>query len=875
VKKLLKILAITFAFWLAVFNPVNISLVYAQTDTPTDTPAATDSPTSTPADTSQPSSTPSPTDTPSSSPTSTPIASPTDTPAVTPTPSPSVSPSPTDTPIVSPSPTDDPSLTASPTDTPTGTPIATDSGTIDPNATASASPTDSPADSSSSDSSGDPVSQSGTTNSTTGSSSDTGNNSQASSGGSATTATGDAASTANSVTVTNLSQVNSNLIVAIQNILNSSSPDVNLYQALEEAIANNPNFVPGDTSLTVDQTANSTTDTTSTANTGSNSQTTTGTNASDSADMTTGEALSLANAINATNLNLIGSNTVLTIINILTDWNGNIILPSGSQLSTDSSATGNVNLNASQSANVTTNTASTADTGSNTQTGGSSETITTGNSASAANSGTLVNVIEIGNGLGYLIINDSGNWSGSLINWSAPGSVQTLGGGSYNLLTEYDGAGGSGGTGTTNITSNQTADVNTNVSSSASTGSNSQTGGTTSLTTGSATSLANNFTLANFTGIGGGIFLGIINIIGNWTGNIITAYPELQVGVTDNQSTVNPGGEENYLVTITNAGRATAHGVGLNFTFPSEVAPVGPETTSWNLGNLNPGQSQTFTLTGNVDGSAPDGTELIASATGSTGDAQDSTSGDTGTDTTDVVAAISDPSSDPPPDTRTPDLNVDIWNSVGAFIYPGDTIWTTITIHNNSPFPADNVSVAGSVTDSNQNVIAPLSWNLGTLKAEDTAKISFNVTIAKGSPGGTYNITAQATGQSDSGDSSTSNLADSSFVVNAGTNSSAELIAPPVAGTTGGISGGMPPAVLGASTASTQKAPAGTNNYLAIFPALGLAYLLIVSARKRLYGEPVISPAFAEFFKKRKVAIAGSLFAIIGALLIFIRRGSS
>lgn len=802
------------------FNPVNISLVYAQEETPTDSPAPTDTPTCMPTDTPSPTPTPTPdqsiitgnSTSSGDSQTASNVADISTTPSPTPEDSPTPDPEATDS--------------ASPTDTPTDTPTPTDIS----------------------------VDQSGVTSTDTTSSADSGNNSQAGSGSSAMT-TGDAGATASSITITNLAEVNSNLITAVQNVLTSDTPNIDLYQALMSAIANNPNFVPANADITVDQKAITDTNTASTSNTGDNTQT------AKTAAMTTGDAVSLANAINAVNLNLVGSNTVLTIINILADWNGNIILPNGSQFSIASLLMGGVNVNTNQTGIVMSSTSSSANSGDNNQAGGSNM-MSTGNAISSANSTTLTNVIQIGDGQGYLIINNLGGWTGDLVNWNAPGSVQSLDTGSYNLVANYGDPGNSVGGGT-NITSNQVALVNTNVSSGANSGGNFQIGKVTNLITGNAFSLANNFTLANFTSVGGGLFFGIINIVGKWTGSAITAYPELNVSVTDDQDTVNPGGAESYFVTITNAGHAIAHGVSLNFAFPGEVIADGTQNTSWNLGDFAPGFAQTFKLTGHVSDSVEDGTNLLASATGSTPDTQDLTSGNTGTDTTDVVLPP-----DAAPDTRTPDLHVETWTNVGAFVYPGDTVLASVTVRNPNPFIARNVEVKGRVSDGSMTTIVPLDWKLGDLKPNGKAKISFNITLKKDAPGGVYHLFAQASGQSESGDTSISNLSDSPFRVYAGVNTTESFI-PPVSGTTSQGTGGGGE-ILGLNT---QKSPFNINGLIPYtLPMLVMAYMLIFASRRKLNGEPVVSPGFIDFIRKRGAVFAGGFSILIIAIGIFIRK---
>jgi hypothetical protein len=278
------------------------------------------------------------------------------------------------------------------------------------------------------------------------------------------------------------------------------------------------------------------------------------------------------------------------------------------------------------------------------------------------------------------------------------------------------------------------------------------------------------------------------------------------------------------------------------------------------LGDFAPGFAQTFKLTGHVSGSAEDGTNLLASATGSTSDTQDLTSGNTGTDTTSVVI--------PAPDTRTPDLHVDTWTNVGAFVYPGDTVLASVTVRNPNPFIARNVEVKGRISDGSLTTIVPLDWKLGDLKPNGKAKISFNITLKKDAPGGLYHLFAQASGQSESGDTTISNLSDSPFRVYAGV-SPTESFTPPVSGTTSqGLGGGGE--ILGLNT---QKSPFNIDSILPYaLPMLVMAYFLIVASRRKLNGEPVISPTFAEFFRRRRAVLAGGLSILIIAIGIFIRK---
>lgn len=620
------------------------------------------------------------------------------------------------------SPEPSPEITSSPSPDPEATPLVTlesvvsPSPTPDPEATASATlesivspiPTPTPNPNTIS------IDQSGSASIDSSASSNSGENTQTASG-SADMVTGDAMSVASNINVTNLAEIDSNIVTTIQTIYSDESGDIDVYQLLIDAIAANPNSVPEGADITVNQCADVLANTQALSSSGENLQD------ADTADMQTGDATSVSSAINAVNLNLIGSNVVLFIINILGDYSGNIILPNGQTFSLAELGIGNVNVVSNQSADVSANTQAISGTGENTQIGEDTNMIT-GDATSTSNSDSFVNLVQIGGGWGYLVINNSGNWTGNLINWTAPGSVEVLPQGTTNLTSNWQGTEGVD-SGTTNIISNQMASLSTNVSANSNTGRNSQNGQNSTLTTGNAFSLANNFTLANITGIGAGLFFGIINIFSNWTGNLVSG----------------PYIEEEVVETPTN-----------------------------------------------------------------------------------VTA-----SSDPPADTRSPELKITVNNNVGEFIYPGDTVLANITVVNQSAFTAHNVEVKGQLTNDHPMPAIPMNWKIGDLRPNGRAKISFSITLTSDLPGGQYKISAIAEGSGDSGNISSSD-GESTFWVKA-KGVLTQIVAPEVMAESDMDIGGE---VLGIST---SKSPLDIYKYLIyILPILAAAYLFILFARKKL-----------------------------------------
>jgi hypothetical protein len=743
-----KKLATVVLIWHVVFTVFFPFTVYAEDgdSTPTPTPVI------------ESSESPSPTSAPDPTPTVTPSDDPTPAPTE-PAPTASADPSPTPTETQTP---ETESLTLPVPEATDPAPLATSESTEPPQLALTADDTtqSEPGQTTS-------TQQTASTESSTTSESDSGGNTQQGSG-TATMTTGDVVAVADSVTVANLSEVNSNLITVVETILTADGEDINLYQALMNAISQNPNFVPGNSDIFVDQNAQVVAQTSALANSGDNSQ------AASESTMTTGEAVALANSITAANLNLVGSNVILAIINILVDYDGNIILPNYEQISLANGELGpDINVSVNQNSINSSETTAISVSGENNQTLSASAELTTGNSISISNSETLSNIVQIGGGMGLLFLNNLGGWTGQLVNWNLPGESLTFDPGSYSLSRFFLG-GNFSGNGRTNIFANQTADVSTSTNASSVSGGNNQEGGVGIMTTGSSTAVSNSLTLSNITSVGGNLLIGIINIVGKWGGNIVTPYPNLELSVTDNKDIVKPGETNEYILTVKNTGDAIAHDVNLRFSWPEKVIPIDLADSEWGMGDLNPGVIQTFRFRGQIAGDLGNGTVLLARALATTSDTQETAEGSSAEDQTKV-----DIPNDASPDTRTPDLRVSVWNNTGEFVLPGDTVLVKITLENKSPFVARNVNVKSQITNEHPIEFPAMDYALGDIRANGKVTISFSLTLNKETLPALYHITSQASGQSDSGDMGYSNSSVSNFLVK-GLNGSLPQIVPPV-----------------------------------------------------------------------------------------------
>ncbi len=578
-KKQISILLTVLLLFLYIVYPVS---TIAQVVTPTDTPT----PTATTID-----------NTAGTTNTAT-ITSDTGNNAINPTPTPTDTPTPSvDTPT--PTPTIDPSLSPFPTPDLSQTSIATDSAT--------------------SDGSLNPPIQGVNTNNTNPSPSNTTN---------PTINTGNATSITNLINDVNSTNVNAQVINQTINLFVDQNGNLNVsdpFNIASAAIQSHPNDPIINVSVTnVNNFAYLSNNIVSGANTGENSI-----NGS-SAIINTGNAYSIVNLINKVNFTVMNSNLHLVTINIFGNLNGNIILPNlPPNTSTNCSGCG-VNTVVNNSTQVTNNIQNTSNTGTNSITGGASSSIVTGNSTSSTNNINLINTNIFGTNAEMLFLNNFGVWTGSFIGWDS--FAPQLGGTNLSLINLTPSATNSATTCsscTGNININNNANVTNNITSSANTGTNSINGKNASITTGNAFSAISLFNLINTNFINSSGFFGLINIFGNWTGNIgganefaaLNAPPPAQDQTTQQESVSNnsnsntnnkedggkleltnrnnvgafvyPGDTVTFFIKVRNTGTGKVYGTKIDLYLYKNGQENGG--TTFNIGDIDAGKSKTLT----------------------------------------------------------------------------------------------------------------------------------------------------------------------------------------------------------------------------------------------------------------------------------------
>lgn len=364
-----------------------------------------------------------------------------------------------------------------------------------------------------------------------------------------------------------------------------------------------------------------------------------------------GNASASLNLFNLVNTNLVGEDWFFGLINLFGDLNGDIILPyelqylgeegvgSNGQVSALNQNTGDgstnqalasettlVDIDNTNNACLTNNILVSANSGNNEIIGNGD--IETGDAVASANLANIVNTNIFGSRWLLLIINNFGNWSGNLVGWW--GNLFSVGGTTFAWIRLPDAQGNlangvagenlntgensenaalASGTNSLLVDNNNTADIQNQINVTADTGNNQIEGEDGTITTGNAQASSNVLNMVNTNIIGNQWFFGVINIFGNFLGDIIFPRPDLAIGKSANKSSVTQGEEIIYTIAYQNIGRLWA-----NETMITDYLPAGESFVAcsdggvydggrviWNLGKILAGQGGSLTVSVRVN----------------------------------------------------------------------------------------------------------------------------------------------------------------------------------------------------------------------------------------------------------------------------------
>ncbi len=485
----------------------------------------------------------------------------------------------------------------------------------------------------------------------------------------------------------------------------------------------------------------------------------------------TGNANVVANLFNILNSNVIGSNWFQFIINIFDDWAGDLILP-GKETIQDfveqesSTCGGNC-----ESTNVVSSNEGAIENDVYVFTNTGQNTINRTFDAGTINSGhanVRSNVLNVANSniadrnWFFMAVNNFGSWEGNVCSLP-PGLTinEDFEGIKVYNLTPDDLNGDSSNGSALNIVHDNSGYIKNSIAINISTGGNSisTSGGSTVINTGDANVLTNLINILNSNVSSSNWLLGMVNIFGNWQGDVAFGRPDLWLGesAATSSNPAEPGGTVTYTLTYTNNGDADATGVTIIDDFDERYLSVtdtgggtvidNPGEIEWDIGTVPVGGSGTVSYSATIDPEVPYGTSyLVNQAT--IDSAETDWNDEDNTDTLSLEVYREHPLSTPIGlgYLFLPDIRIKKTSNVEDFVLAGSNVDYRITLINRGKGSAYDVVVYDNLFNESGELINSSSWYLGEVFPYEEINIDYTVAIGSEVPAGFYTNTAWLTG---------------------------------------------------------------------------------------------------------------------------------
>ncbi|MBS3903136.1 MAG: DUF11 domain-containing protein [Anaplasmataceae bacterium] len=566
--------------------------------------------------------------------------------------------------------------------------------------------------------------------------------------------TGDAGGLANLLNVVNTNIIDAQTFFAFLNYLNGHSGDIVIPWDENGLVGCENGCFEGDINIENNNEANIQNDVTVIASTGGNNILNNGGTSS----IVTGNAYAAANIANLINSNIINANYLLVAINSFNHLNGSLILPPASFFNQETGGvtTQQLAIENNNGASVNNNVTTDASTGENEISGDGSGVILTGNSAAISNVTNMVNTNHVNADKMFILVRVTGDWAGNV--FSAPPGLSWMQTPEGILLysegalgeNENDCCGGS-----LSVTNNNGASVNNNVEVYALTGDNKieSEEGESVIATGDAAAVANVFNMVNSNVVGRNWLFAMVNVFGNWNGNLSFGQPDLWVGARAEvvSDPVGAGDLVTYIIDVVNMGNTAATNIKLRSTpqRPDLFSYFGMNrgggikeggVVEWNLQNLAPGASTQFTYQAKVGDGLPNGTTLATNQISVQGYEPESNNGNNQESISlalygnPVFVGRSGGSGNGIPRITLTKTN----NSTSSTIAPGATVTYKLEVRNEGNASTFDTILTDVLRDPYGRAISTNSWDLGIVRPGERIYIDYDVQFSNRAGTGHY-----------------------------------------------------------------------------------------------------------------------------------------
>lgn len=558
---------------------------------------------------------------------------------------------------------------------------------------------------------------------------------------------GDINTSVQATNLVNTNLVNTNWLIFYLSTIGDNKNILNLQEYFGRENIKNQN---GDSKIQNTNNATTTNTISIDANTGQNKID------SENGEIATGNVSAGVNILNLINTNVIDSNFMVLFSNTLGNMNGDIILPGAAYFKSlfekgkISQGQSDLTVTNSNETHVTNNISLKLNSGENTSVGG---TIKTGDQKSSVEIVNELNQNYINTDSLAFLFNVGGNWSGNIFGLPQGFDIIKKGSG-FEIAYIGEGSGNNLGYDDVDIENNNNAHLVNNIEMDLDTGKNTANG---NIHTGNIDAAVNVVNIVNTNIIGKNWILALINVLGDWNGNVSFGAADLWIGArAEVQGSEADAGEEViYHFTVANFGDADATEVKIKNTFSDALIELDDSPDGQFIlpaGTIKAGESKEFNLTAKVKSDIPNGrtditnhiyistrvpelnlennSELIT-ITGFKGSpAQGGGQNQFPTQAEENIVELSH-------NPKNQDLKIEV-QSNREKVRIGEVVDYKIIVIN-SGAPVYNTELQNVIMGESGNIVKVQKWSLGEIDRDEEVTIRFSMNIGRNMGPGIYN----------------------------------------------------------------------------------------------------------------------------------------